>query len=212
MVYIKKGYRPWIKGKCMDKEKYPNFGNRNKPYSEASKIRISNTLKGKLKSEATKRKMSDSHIGLQTGKSNPFYGKHHTETTKNKIRQHHSKATEFKAGHKNSERWKIWRLHATFPRKDTSIELKLQNGLSNRGIAYQKHYPILGQPDICFPEQKIAIFADGTYWHNLDKVKERDLKVNETLRNQGWLVLRYTETEINSNIKEVLDEIEEVER
>ncbi|QLJ53449.1 MAG: hypothetical protein Sv326_1274 [Candidatus Fermentimicrarchaeum limneticum] len=101
------------------------------------------------------------------------------------------------------------RLYYIFPRKDTSIERKVQNELSNREIGYYKHYPVIGQPDIAFPDRKIAVFCDGDYWHGKRRdVRERDTRINEKLRNEGWLVLRYWEHEINTNTEALVDEIE----
>lgn len=104
------------------------------------------------------------------------------------------------------------RLNQIFPLKDTSIEVTVQQELASRNIQFQKHYPVIGQPDIAFLDKKIAIFCDGDYWHNrLEQVK-RDTRVNEQLRNAGWLVLRYWEHEINANVEGVVDKIEEVLR
>lgn len=169
--------------------------------------------------------MSDSHknqIPWNKGKKNPYskeaiekmvknhtgmLGKHHSELTKRKKSEFHkriSQSSKFKEFHREL------RLHQIFPVKDTSIELKMQDELSEREIGYYKHYPIIGQPDIAFPDRKIAIFADGTYWHKTERGLKRDAEVNEALRNQGWLVLRYSDIEINSNVEGVVDEIEGV--
>jgi DNA mismatch endonuclease (patch repair protein) len=103
------------------------------------------------------------------------------------------------------------RLGMTIPSKDTSIERKLQDELSGREIGYYKHYPVIGQPDIAFPDKKVAVFADGEYWHEKKKgMKEKDSRVNEKLRSEGWKVLRYREQEINDNPEGVVDEIEEI--
>jgi len=42
--------------------------------------------RGKFRSIETKQKMRKSHKGLQSGKNHPMYGRHHTEKTKEKIR------------------------------------------------------------------------------------------------------------------------------
>lgn len=58
-------------------------GGKNGSLSESTKekLRIANT--GKILSEETKHKIAES----MRGESNPFYGKHHTETTKQKMRE-----------------------------------------------------------------------------------------------------------------------------
>lgn len=134
----------------------------------------------------------------ENAKVNPNYGmkeKHHTNKTKEYIR--------------------LVRLNQVFPSKDTQPELKVQTELFNRELAYYKHYPVLGQPDIAFPDKKIAIFCDGCYWHKCSECgfgngREKDSRINEQLRSQGWLVLRFWEHEINTDVEAVVDEIEEI--
>lgn len=92
------------------------------------------------------------------------------------------------------------------PFKDTSIEIKIQKLLRDNGIDFETHYPILGQPDI-FIKPNIAIFCDGDYWHNLPKAVERDKYVNETLRSQGYIIIRLWENEINSSLDSCLSRI-----
>lgn len=41
--------------------------------------------KDKIVSEETRKKMSESHIGIQSGENHPFFGKHHTEEIRNKL-------------------------------------------------------------------------------------------------------------------------------
>lgn len=60
-----------------------------------------------------------------------------------------------------------------------------------------------GNPDRCrMPKSNIE------YWHN--KIKrniERDREVTETLQNQGWIVLRFWEETIKSNLDNCIDTI-----
>lgn len=44
----------------------------------------------------------------------------------------------------------------------------------------------------------------GIYQH------KKGFKFNEQLRNDGWLVLRYWEHEINANVEDCVDEIEDI--
>ncbi len=82
-----------------------------------------------------------------------------------------------------------------------------------------------GRPDIVFTKAKLAIFCDGDFWHGNDwpqrKAKlsrgtnaeywiakiernmERDLAVAAELRAQGWIVLRFWESEIRRNPRQV---------
>ena len=111
----------------------------------------------------------------------------------------------------------------------TSIELVLRKELWKRRLRYRINTRmIFGKPDIAFLSLKIAVFCDGEFWHgfgwdeknscvktNSDfwekKIRgniERDKLVNDTLRKQGWIVLRFWETEILKNTEKCADMIE----
>lgn len=98
----------------------------------------------------------------------------------------------------------------TSKKKDTSIELKLQSVVKNIGLVYATHRPIsnITIPDV-FIEPNIALYADGDYWHSIPKVKERDVKINRFLEENGYLYLRFSETTINTNLKYVRKRIVE---
>lgn len=102
------------------------------------------------------------------------------------------------------------RMHRVFPKKDSSIEVAVQNILSKNRVVFETHYPIIGQPDIAFSEKKIAVFCDGEYWHNLPKQIKRDKEVNEALSEMGWTVLRFNGQIIKENIEGVYKMIRRV--
>lgn len=103
--------------------------------------------------------------------------------------------------------------------KDTKIEVKLRKALWHQGIRYRKNYKICGcKPDIVITKYKIAIFCDGDFWHGKpskyqvhtnsnfwqEKIKrnqERDLENTIQLRDEGWTVLRFWESEIKDNLE-----------
>ncbi len=111
--------------------------------------------------------------------------------------------------------------------KDTSIEIMLRKALWAKGIRYRKNCKdIFGKPDICIKKYKIAVFCDSEFWHGkyflegkvpktnqdywIPKLKrniERDKKVNETLKKEGWTVLRFWEKEIRKNLDECVEKI-----
>ena len=74
-----------------------------------------------------------------SGRNNPNYGNHYSEEIREKIR--------------------LSRLGRHLPIKDTSIEIALQKALKERGIKFETHKTIFGQPDI-FIKPNICIFAD----------------------------------------------------
>lgn len=84
---------------------------------------------------------------------------------------------------------------------------------------WRRHLPLPGKPDFCFLKQKVAVFVDGCFWHgcprcyrrpksNVDfwdgKVTAnlaRDRRVNQELRNKGFVVLRIFEHQLKSPAK-----------
>ena len=113
--------------------------------------------------------------------------------------------------------------------KDSRIELMLRQELWKRGLRHRKNVKdVYGHPDIAFISKKIAIFCDGEFWHGYDwehqkrkiggnrvfwyaKIERnimRDAEVNEHLRSQGWIVLRFWGEEIKKNTAQCADIIE----
>lgn len=110
---------------------------------------------------------------------------------------------------------------------DTSIEMILRCSLFRRGIRYRKNVKsILGKPDIAIKKYKLLVFCDGDFWHGKkyhgvktnehfwdEKIKrnrERDLENTIQLRDEGWTVLRFWESEIKEDIEKCVDKIVEV--
>lgn len=117
--------------------------------------------------------------------------------------------------------------------KDTKPELLLRKELWKRGLRYRKNYKgICGKPDIVFIKAKIAVFVDGKMWHGYDwehqkhdfksnrefwipKIEQniaRDLKVNKTLIEQGWRVIRFWDFEIKKDVVACANKIEQTYR
>jgi len=102
---------------------------------------------------------------------------------------------------------------------NTRCELALREELHRRGLRFQLHRSDLpGRPDIVFPKERVAVFCDGDFWHGRDLITrlgklarghnsgywiakvvrntERDKLQTQALRNAGWLVMRFWETEV----------------
>ena len=91
----------------------------------------------------------------------------------------------------------------------TSIEIKMGLELTRRGIKFSTQYPIWKAktiPDFLI-NPNICIYCDGDYWHNLPENKEKDAKQNIMLSKLGYVVYRFWEHEINSDIKKCVDSI-----
>lgn len=123
----------------------------------------------------------------------------------------------YKENHEIIEIIREKRLKQVFPTKDSSIELKMQDALKGAKIDFVTHHPFYlkgfgTQIDIAVLDRKIAIYCDGDYWHNLPNYKQRDRKVNKILKEQGWVVLRFWEHEINENVNLCVAKVKEVMR
>ncbi len=118
-------------------------------------------------------------------------------------------------------------------KKDTSIELVLRRALYKRGIRYRKNVKsILGTPDIAIKKYRLLVFCDGDFWHGnnyygvkshrqfwdekIKRNRERDLDYTIRLRDEGWTVLRFWESEIRNDldgcVKQITDIINERKR
>ena len=170
-------------------EKNPMFG----------KVSIWN---GRHLLEETRLKISKQRTGKYKGADNPFFGKKHTEKTKEKMK----------------DKWE----HRSFKEKDNKLELRFQQELKNRNILFQKQAEILGRPDI-FIQPNICIFVDGCYWHgykckfdperkgaHAEYIKSRmkhDAEVNQKLQAVGYIVLRFWEHDIFGDINSCIAKI-----
>jgi len=177
---------PWHKGKKgihLSPRTEFKKGHRPPPFSEEHRCKIGEAIKKYRAHPEVKRFYSE----LMQGENNP------------------SKRPEIKA------KIRITRLKQVFPVKDTSIEVALQEELDRHGLVYQKHLPVCGlcQPDIVFPELKIAVFADGDYWHTKDeRAIKKDQYQTNVLTEAGWIVLRFWGSEIRNNLHYCVNEIE----
>lgn len=111
--------------------------------------------------------------------------------------------------------------------RDNKTELALRRALHAKGLRYQLHPSgIAGKPDIVFPREQVAIFVDGDFWHarllretgmesfptlirtprkeywftKFTRRIERDDEVNALLRETGWLVLRFWESDLQRDL------------
>ena len=114
---------------------------------------------------------------------------------------------------------------------DSKMEVMLRKALWQKGLRYRKNYKALpGKPDIALTHQKIAIFVDGDFWYvrghqdnpgeqvvankdfwqnKLARNVERDKEVTDELTEQGWLVLRFGESDIKKDLEGCVKIIEE---
>jgi len=114
--------------------------------------------------------------------------------------------------------------------KDTKPEITLRKALWHAGIRYRKNVKGLpGKPDIVITKYRIAVFVDGDFWHGKDfatkkpvasnrtywdaKIRRnmnRDLEVDRQLHGNGWLVVRFWESEIKKDVDVCVKSILEI--
>ena len=162
----------------------------------------------------TKQEFFQKKLEERKGSKHPMFGKKHKASSIEKMR----KAT----------------LHQPPTTKDTKPEKILQKLLKSKGIKFEKHTSIFGRPDL-FIEPKTCIFVDGDYYHaNKNDYKrngktelgfrnrpnkilrgkfrakdkwQRDSKVNQTLRKEGYVVLRLWQSELDYKPEKCLQKI-----
>ena len=107
-------------------------------------------------------------------------------------------------------------MKASKPKGNKSTELTLIRLFKELGIkGWRRNYKIAGaSPDFVFLEYKIAVFADGCFWHGhncrtlrpktsreywdekIEKNRKRDKAVKERIEDKGWKVFRIWECKI----------------
>ena len=99
-------------------------------------------------------------------------------------------------------------------RGNFSTELTLVRLLRSARISgWRRGSSLVGRPDFVFPNQHVALFVDGCYWHGckckrppkanrrywVEKFRAnraRDRTINRQLRAHGWIVVRVKEHQL----------------
>jgi DNA mismatch endonuclease (patch repair protein) len=104
-------------------------------------------------------------------------------------------------------------------KRDTRAELVLRRALWALGLRYRVDVGSLpGRPDIVLAKHRLVVFCDGDFWHGrslkrrlerlsaghnsaywVEKIRgnvRRDRRNSRALRNAGWRVLRFWESDI----------------
>lgn len=106
-------------------------------------------------------------------------------------------------------------MQAVKSKGNKTTEIKLMDIFKfHRITGWRRNSKIAGHPDFVFPKQRIALFADGCFWHGhncrnvtpsdnaeywqekIKRNKARDKAVTKELRQNGWKVVRIWECEI----------------
>lgn len=165
-------------GKHLSEDAKKKISEANSNPSEETREKIRKARRGTKHSEKSKQKMSEK----QRGEKNGFYGKHHTEETKRKLRE--------------------MRKHLNLPKHNTVPELIFQEICKKNNLPFQ--YVGNGQlwigkrggrklnPDFCeLNGKKVVIEIFGDYWHS--PLLNKNIKKYMTLdyrkahyRKYGW--------------------------
>lgn len=99
----------------------------------------------------------------------------------------------------------------------TKPELKIKDAMKQLGFTYQPK--LYGRPDFADKKNKIAVFIDGCFWHkcpyHFEEPKSnrqywqpkiarnvaRRIEVKNKYREDGWIVIRIWEHELNNSEK-----------
>jgi DNA mismatch endonuclease (patch repair protein) len=96
-----------------------------------------------------------------------------------------------------------------------STEIKLIEIFKSHHVAgWRRNSNLIGHPDFVFPKNRVALFADGCFWHGhncrnvspsnnaeywekkIKRNKARDKAITKELIQTGWKVVRIWECEI----------------
>lgn len=187
----------------------PMFGRKRPDLSEYNRTRINpKPMLGKKQSEETKLKNSISHekyseeTSIRMKENNPMFD----EETREKVSRSLTGRPSPMKGCKNPGASKYMkehnpRVYATYPIKDTSLELEFEKIINDDGFCLDVDY--LKQKrvgnrlvDFYFPKLMLIVETDGWYWHqDKEKEDERDREILEYLED-GWEILHYTDDEV----------------
>ena len=99
-----------------------------------------------------------------------------------------------------------------------STELRLISIFKDNKIkGWRRNYNLFGKPDFVFPNLRVALFADGCFWHGhncrntkpienaqywrkkIERNKKRDKFVTRELTKKEWQIIRIWECEIKGD-------------
>lgn len=118
------------------------------------------------------------------------------------------------------------RIMARVRSKDTGLELLLRRALWAHGIRGWRCNvrSVFGTPDLLWKSRKLAVFVDSAWWHGhpsrwkpgklspswdekIARNRRRDKEVNRTLTEEGWMVLRIWDFELQHDLDRCVDRI-----
>lgn len=197
---------PWNKGLTKDMDKrVEQYGiNGSKTLKKLHKLgALSPPMKGKKMSKESCIKMSDTKKRLfKEGKLKVSY-----KTKKeNSLRmKKNRKDPDF-----NRKMFKSFSKSVTKPHKKVQKWIKDYTKLITETNALFVFGNRSGSIDEANFNKKIAIYVDGNYWHNYPNGRRWDKFCSTYLKNRGWKVLRFWESDINKHPKKIIKQLKEL--
>ena len=103
------------------------------------------------------------------------------------------------------------RMKQQLPTEYTFIEIKMFDALKSAGICFTPQKPLENRFIVdVFIEPNYIVECDGDYWHNYPEGTDRDRKRDEFLKNKGYIISRFWERDINSNIHNCVSKIKKM--
>lgn len=93
--------------------------------------------------------------------------------------------------------------------KRTGIEVAMAQALSQAKIRYNEQSVMFNKfmVDFELPDHKIIVQCDGRYWHDRPDAKRRDKGQDRYLAKAGYVVLRFSDAQIKSDIQSCIRQI-----
>jgi very-short-patch-repair endonuclease len=178
---------------------------------------LSKSRLGKIVSKETGDKISQNSLGVSRNKGKqPMLGKKHSIKTKLKQSNSH------KEYYKNNKE-KFW--NNFIQNKSNKLEKFVSYILDKNNIKYNFQF-FLNKDGVCksydfkLKDTNILLETDGDYWHGgpsldkhfykLEEVKQNDLFKDQFAKNNGFMLLRFWESDIYKNPEIIIDKIKEL--
>jgi very-short-patch-repair endonuclease len=82
----------------------------------------------------------------------------------------------------------------------SSIENRMKALFDARRLPYKQQFVIdYYIVDFAFPDAKLAVECDGSYWHGNDRQRAKDRQKDGYLKLKGWTVIRLDEADIKAH-------------
>lgn len=188
-------YAWWMMSHCKGNDRQDRYELTAEEYEEARQEfikKISESRKNFIFTEESKKKMSESHKGIQTGVNHPMYGKQHTEETRKKISESHK-------GYKAPD-WVRRRISEGHKNPSKEIRKKISDGLKGKYIGAKNS--MYGKCHTRETKEKISNALKGTKSYRAKKVAQYN-KDNELIK--VWDYIKLAEEELGINHSHISD-------